>query len=181
MTELVDSYQRDEVHRYEAILKDNPDLLQDKFIAENIDEVSRTMRTKAVLKLVAPYTRFTLAFIAKHIKIPVSEVQDILGVLIVDKKLPAKINQENGTVIVDRKEDTDQIRRLHDWTSSITELWSTVLHDGDGFKLEENQVGGGAFMHAFDGPLTSGPSLRSGAGRSRPPKGGKGGKMSAYT
>lgn len=181
MTELVESYQRDEVHRYEAILKDNPDLLEDKFIAENIDEVSRTMRTKAVLKMVAPYTRFTLACVAKHIKIPISEVQDILGVLIVEKKLPAKINQENGTVTVDRDEDMDQVRRLHDWTSSINDLWSAVLNDGDGYKLEENQVGGGAFLHAFDGPLTSGPSLRTGTGRLRPPKGGKGGKMSAYT
>lgn len=180
MTELVDSYQRDDVHRYEAILKDNPDLLQDKFIAENIDEVSRTMRTKAVLKLVAPYSRFTLAFIAKHIKVSTSEVQDILGVLIVDKKLKAKINQENGTVVVDNVENADQLQRLQDWTSAISDLWSTVLNEGEGFKLDESQNAGGAFMPgAFDTNMSAAP-LRAGGGRLRPQKGGRGGKMSTY-
>lgn len=181
MTELVDSYQRDDVHRYEAILKDNPDLLEDKFIAENIDEVSRTMRTKAVLKLVAPYSRFTLAFIAKHIKIPISEVQDILGVLIVDKKLRAKINQENGTVIVDNVENAEHILRLHDWTNAMSDLWSTALNDGEGYRPDDAPNGAGAFMmpSTFEPPISTGP-LRAAGGRLRPAKGGKAGKMSAW-
>lgn len=146
MTDLVDAYQRDDIHRYESILKDNQDLLADPFIAENIDEVSRNMRTKAVLKLIAPYTRFSLQFISKHIKIPVSEVQDILGVLIVDKKLNAKINQENGTVIVDStstNKDTDHLQRLREWTTAVESLWFSVLHDGEGFKLDDTLQGGG--------------------------------------
>ena len=60
MTELVDAYQNDQMHQYEAVLTKNKDLLADPFIAENIDEVTRNMRTKAVVKLVAPYTRFKL-------------------------------------------------------------------------------------------------------------------------
>lgn len=182
MTELVESYQRDDVHRYEAILKDNPDLLQDKFIAENIDEVSRTMRTKAVLKLVAPYSRFTLSFIAKHIKIPLSEVQDILGVLIVDKKLKAKIDQENGTVIVENTENNDHINRLHEWTNAMSDLWSTVLNEGEGYKLDDTQNGAGAFMlpGVYDTPISAGP-LRAAGNRLRAAKGGKGGKALAWT
>src|SRR5205085_1725826 len=81
MTDLVDAYQRDDIHRYEFVLQNNKDLLSDPFIAENIDEVTRNMRTKAVLKLIAPYTRFTLAFIARQLKITVAEVQDILSFL----------------------------------------------------------------------------------------------------
>ena len=61
MTDLVNAYQREDIHEYEKILQNNRDLLQDPFIAENIDEVTRNVRTKAVVKLVAPYTRFTLA------------------------------------------------------------------------------------------------------------------------
>ncbi|KAL2430714.1 COP9 signalosome complex subunit 2 [Exophiala dermatitidis] len=144
MTDLVDAYQRDDIHQYESILKENQDLLADPFIAENIDEVSRNMRTKAVSKLIAPYTRFTLGFISKHIKIPVSEVQDILGVLIVDKKLKAKINQENGTVVVDSTPTTpDHLSRLGDWASAAENLWSAVLNEGEGFKFEDSQGGGG--------------------------------------
>ena len=175
MTDLVDAYQRDDIHRYESILKDNQDLLADPFIAENIDEVSRNMRTKAVLKLIAPYTRFTLKFISKHIKIPVSEVQDILGVLIVDKKLHAKINQENGTVEVEdsRGSEVEHMSRLRDWTSAVENLWTAVFNDGDGFKLEDTQGGTGFqgmnFPGGFDaaGPIPSRGPGRRGGGRGR--------------
>jgi len=149
MNDLVDAYQRDDIHQYESILKDNQDLLADPFIAENIDEVSRNMRTKAVLKLIAPYTRFTLQFISKHIKIPVSEVQDILGVLIVDKKLQAKVDQENGVVLVDTgTADTEHLTRLRDWTLAVEHLWTAVLTDGEGFKSDDGQVGG-----SYPGPV----------------------------
>ncbi|EXJ58974.1 COP9 signalosome complex subunit 2 [Cladophialophora yegresii CBS 114405] len=175
MTDLVDAYQRDDILRYESILKDNQDLLADPFIAENIDEVSRNMRTKAILLLIAPYTRFTLQFIAERIKIPVSEVQDILGLLIVDKKLQAKINQQNGTVEVEDSQGSDKehLNRLRDWTSAVETLWTTVLNEGDGFKLEDSQGGAGFpgmnFPIGFDpaGPIPSRGPGRRGAARGR--------------
>ncbi|RMZ77333.1 hypothetical protein DV737_g4364, partial [Chaetothyriales sp. CBS 132003] len=140
MTDLVGAYQTNDIHRYSSILSENQDLLADPFIAENIDEVSRNMRTQAVSKLIAPYTRFTLAFVARQIKIPVSEVQDILGVLIVEKRLKAKINQENGTVIVDGADSIDHVRRLRDWTSALEGLFTTVLNDGDAYRVDDGQA-----------------------------------------
>lgn len=135
MTDLVDAYQRDDIHRYESVLQNNKDMLADPFIAENIDEVTRNMRTKGVLKLIAPYTRFTLAFIAKQLKISTAEVQDIIGFLIVDRKLKGKINQENGTVEVESDADADRTRSVQQWTSAIGSLWQTVLNEGEGFKV----------------------------------------------
>lgn len=137
MTDLVDAYQREDIHAYEKILQNNKDLLEDRFIAENIDEVTRNMRTKAVLKLVAPYTRFTLAFISKQLKISLAEVQDIVGFLIVDKKLHAKINQYNGTVEIEGSTDMDRVQAMQEWSDSVGSLWAAVLNDGDGFKSEE--------------------------------------------
>lgn len=151
MTDLVDAYQRDDIHQYEKILKENQDVLADPFIAENIDEVSRNMRTKAVLKLIAPYSMFTLAFIAKHIKISIAEVQDILGVLIVERKLNAKIDQENGTVAVESTSDLDHLKRVRDWNQALDSLWSTVLSDGEGFKNEDPHAFGGGMGSSFDG------------------------------
>jgi len=138
MTDLVDAFQRDDIHSYEAILRENQDVLADPFIAENIDEVSRNMRTKAVLKLIYPYTRFSLAFISKQIKISVPEVQDILSFLILDRQLiDAKIDQESGTVVVKRGNDHDRMQALDAWRSELDSLWQTVLSEGDGFKMEE--------------------------------------------
>ncbi|KAA6408138.1 MAG: COP9 signalosome complex subunit 2 [Lasallia pustulata] len=138
MTDLVEAYQHDDIHRYEAILQNNKDVLADPFIAENIDEVTRNMRTKAVLKLIAPYTRFTLAFIAKQLKISVAEVQDIIGFLIVDKKLKGSINQEQGTVEVESSGDLDRTKAMQEWTSSVRSLWRTILNEGEGFRSDES-------------------------------------------
>ena len=137
MTDLVDAYQRDDIHRYESILQNNKDVLADPFIAENINEVTRNMRTKGVLKLIAPYTRFTLAFIAKQLNISVTEVQDIVGFLIVDGKLKGKINQEKGTVEIESSYDAGRTQSMQEWTSAIESLWKSVLDVGDGFKSEE--------------------------------------------
>lgn len=138
MTDLVNAYQREDIHEYEKILQNNQDLLQDPFIAENIDEVTRNVRTKAVVKLVAPYTRFTLAFISKQLKISLSEVQEIVGFLIVDKRLHGKINQQSGTVEIEGSTDMDRVQAVKEWSSAIASLWQTVLNDGEGFKSDES-------------------------------------------
>jgi COP9 signalosome complex subunit 2 len=151
MTELVDAYQRDDIHQYESVLDKNKDLLSDPFIAENIDEVTRNMRTKAVFKLIAPYTRFHLAFIGKALKIPVSEVQDILGFLIVDNKVNGKINQQEGTVEIQDDRDKERLRAMQEWTDAIGSLYRTVFADGEGFKVREQanegfEMGGGTIL-----------------------------------
>lgn len=138
MTELVDAYQRDDIHRYESILQKNKDLLTDSFIAENIDEVTRSMRTKAVVKLVAPYTRFRLSFIAKQLKISVQEVQDIVGFLIMDKKLRGKINQESGTVEIESSADMDRLHAVADWTAALRSMASYVLTESEAFRSDDS-------------------------------------------
>lgn len=159
MTELVDSYQRDDIYNYEKILQNNRDLLADPFIAENIDEVTRNMRTKAVLKLVAPYTRFTLEFVSKKLKISPVEVQDIVSFLIVDKKLRGKIKQHTGTVEIESSTDMDRIAAMRDWSAAIGSLSATVLNEGEGFRAEDPTqfmpgmgIGAG-FPQSDDGPL----------------------------
>ena len=166
MTDLVDAYQRDDIHQYEKILQNNKDLLDDAFIAENIDEVTRNMRTKAVLKLIAPYTRFTLAFIAKQLKISTTEVQDIVGFLIVDKKLKGKIDQEKGTVEVESMADVDRTQAMQQWTSAIKSLWVTILNEGDGFRTEDSsQMLGGTAAPGFGSGAMDFESSRTGGSR----------------
>ncbi|KAF7896585.1 hypothetical protein BELL_0793g00020 [Botrytis elliptica] len=142
MTDLVDAYQRDDIHRYEDVLKNNKDLMSDSFIRENIDEVTRNMRTKAVVKLIAPYTRFKLDFIGKALKIPVLEVQDILGFLIVDKKVNGKINQQDGTVEIEDNRDAERLKAMHEWTTAIGSLYETIFAESEGFRMNDvNQIG----------------------------------------
>ncbi|KMP00344.1 COP9 signalosome complex subunit 2 [Coccidioides immitis RMSCC 2394] len=159
MTDLVDAFQRDDILAYEDILKKNQDLLADPFIAENIDEVSRTMRTKAVLKLIAPYTRFSLAFVSKQLRISVPEVQDILSYLILDGKLQdAKIDELTGIVTIGGRHDSERLAAVDMWMGELNKLWNTVLSQGDGFRADES----GRML----GSLTGGASLGMGHGGS---------------
>ena len=175
MTDLVDAYQRDDIHQYESVLDNNKDLLSDPFIAENIDEVTRNMRTKAVLKLIAPYTRFNLAFIGKALKIPVSEVQDILGFLIVDKKVNGKINQQDGTVEIEDNRDKERIRAMKEWTEAIGSLYRTVFSDAEGFKTHEISQGNDSESLVLPG-LQMGRGAQWGGGHGKGKGGGKGKK-----
>jgi COP9 signalosome complex subunit 2 len=174
MTDLVNAYQLEDIHGYEKILQNNKDLLQDPFIAENIDEVTRNVRTKAVVKLVAPYTRFTLAFISKQLKISLSEVQEIVGFLIVDKRLRGKINQQNGTVEIESSTDMDRVQAMKEWSIAIGSLWQTVLNDGEGFKSDES---GSQFTPGGAGPQSMGWNQSSMGGKSGRAKGKGLGRM----
>ncbi|KAI5467968.1 COP9 signalosome complex subunit 2 [Mariannaea sp. PMI_226] len=138
MTELVDAYQRDDVHAYEKVMQRNQDILDDTFIAENIDEVTRNMRTKGVVKLIAPYTRMKLAWIAKQLKIPEPEVQDILSFLIVDGKISGNINQQDGTLEITSSADNERVEALQGLTQSISDLFTTIFRDGDGFRSSDH-------------------------------------------
>ena len=178
MTDLVDAYQRDDIHAYESILRNNQDVLADPFIAENIDEVTRNVRTKGVSKLIAPYTRFNLAFVAKQLKISIAEVQDIVGFLIVDQKLKGRINQENGMVEVSSDDDVSRIRAMQQWTTAIGALCNTVLDEGDGFKADDSSqaLGGTVFSGDSSRIIISRNTLqsRSGKPKGRGKKGGFG-------
>jgi len=172
MTDLVNAYQLEDIHGYEKILQNNQDLLQDPFIAENIDEVTRNVRTKAVVKLVAPYTRFTLAFISKQLKISLAEVQEIVGFLIVDKRLRGKINQQNGTVEIESSTDMDRVQAMKEWSSAIGALWQTVLNEGEGFKSDESGsqfTPGGGGPQGMSGWNSSSMGGKSGRGKGKGP------------
>lgn len=160
MTDLVDAFQRDDIHAYEDVLSKHPDVLADPFIAENIDEVSRNMRTKAVIKLIAPYTRFSLQFISKHIKVSVPEVLDILSFLILDKKLNAKIDQDNGTVVVESASDVERLRAVGEWSSALRNLWQTTLN-GEGLRANDPSQGS-IFQSSLgdEGIRSTGPRAR---------------------
>jgi COP9 signalosome complex subunit 2 len=141
MTELVDAYQRDDVHGYEKVLKQNQDILADPFIAENIDEVTRNMRTKGVVKLIAPYTRMKLAWIARQLKISEPEVEDILGFLIVDGKIKGKIDQQLGVLEITSSADAERIAALQSLTGSISAMFTAVFSDSEGFRNMDQSTG----------------------------------------
>jgi COP9 signalosome complex subunit 2 len=144
MTDLVEAYQHNDIHRYESILQKNKaEILSDPFIRQHIDEVTRNIRTEALLKLIAPFTRFTLDFIARQLKISIPEVQEILGFLILDKKIRGKIDQAKGTVQIESSVDAERMRAIGEWSGALEQMSRAMFNEGDGFKTEESGAGPG--------------------------------------
>ena len=124
------------------------------------------MRTKALLKLITPYTRFNLAFIAKQLKISVAEVEDIVSFLIVDKKLNGMINQANGTVEIEVNSDVDRTQAMREWTSALRSLWTTILNDGEGFRSDDvSQIFRGTSSVSFVSPYDDHEGMRPNGSR----------------
>ena len=177
MTDLVDAYQRDDIRKYEDVLLTNKDLLADPFIAENIDEVTRNMRTKAVVKLIAPYTRMRLSWIARQLRIGEPEVQDILGFLIVDGRVKGSVDEREGTLEIESRGDRDRVAAIRHLVASVDDLFHSIFKDAEGFRSNTQDM---TFMSGFgegsDLPDLMTQSGRLGfrsAGRSR--RGAKGG------
>lgn len=139
MTGMVDAYQRKDIDQYESILRKNPDIMRDPFIAENIAEVTRAIRTNSALKIVAPYNRFSFDFIAKKLRISNAEVQDIIGFLILDNRLNAQIDQTKGTVEKKIGVDVQRVQAVDQWTQHIDSLWAVVLRNNE---LNRSDEGG---------------------------------------
>ncbi|KAI0125424.1 COP9 signalosome complex subunit 2 [Xylariales sp. AK1849] len=139
MTELVDAYQRDDMHEYTKVMQRNQDILADPFIAENIDEVTRNMRTKALVKLIAPYTRLKIAWVARQLKISEAEVQDILGFLIVDGKIHGKIDQQAGIVEIESDGDAERVDAIDSWAAALTTMYTTIFSE-EGFKQADTTL-----------------------------------------
>lgn len=137
MTDLVDAYQRDDVHAYEKTLQSNQDILSDPFIAENIDEVTRNLRLKGIVKIIAPYSRMKLSWIARELRITDSEVQDIVGFLIVDGKIQGRVNELDGTLEIISEADTERMAALSQLTENISELYEGIFTGSEGFKTME--------------------------------------------
>lgn len=182
MTDLVDAYQRDDIQKYEGVLAANKDLLADSFIAENIDEVTRNMRTKAVLRFITPYTRMRLSWVAAQLRISEAEVQDIMGFLILDGRITGKINQQTGVLEMDEPRDAERVSAIQELGASVGQLYATIFKDGEGFRNTDTSISGGdADMTGgfFDNPMATmaaSGQMRGGggpgAGRSRKvPKG----------
>ena len=79
MTNLVSAYMRNEIREFEKILRTNQQaIMGDAFIRMYIEDLLKNIRTQVLLKVVTPYTRIRIAFIADELNIKPPEVEALL-------------------------------------------------------------------------------------------------------
>ncbi|KAG9313994.1 PCI domain-containing protein [Chiua virens] len=130
MTDLVDAYQRREVHLAEKILKDNRStIMDDGFIRSYIGELLRSLRTSYLLDLIKPYTRLELSFLAKQLNVDIAEVEELLIGLILEGKVDGRIDQVGMRLELDRAQALEKKRyaALHSWTKALEGVHAAVV------------------------------------------------------
>ncbi|KAF8963876.1 PCI domain-containing protein [Flammula alnicola] len=130
MTDLVDAYQRREVHLAEKILKDNRStIMDDNFIRSYIGELLRSLRTQYLIDLIKPYTRLELSFLAKQLNVDIQEVEELLIGLILEGKVDGRIDQVGMRLELDRKQSLEKKRyaALSKWTEALESVHGAVV------------------------------------------------------
>jgi len=130
MTDLVDAYQRREVHLAEKILKDNHEtIMADNFIRSHIGDLLRSLRTQYLIDLIKPYTRLELGFLAKQLNVATQEVEELLVGLILEGKVEGRIDQVSMRLELDIKQSLEKKRyaALRKWTEALEAVHSTVV------------------------------------------------------
>ncbi|RPD65031.1 PCI-domain-containing protein [Lentinus tigrinus ALCF2SS1-6] len=130
MTDLVDAYQRREVHAAEKILRDNKaTIMDDPFIRSYIGELLRSLRTQYLIDLIKPYTRLELTFLAKQLNVDSDEVEELLIGLILEGRIEGRIDQVAMRLELESKHSLQKKRysALDKWSTALDSIHSTVI------------------------------------------------------
>ncbi|KAJ2813570.1 hypothetical protein H4S07_000579 [Coemansia furcata] len=129
ITAMVAAFECRDVVRFELTLRQNTAHIQDDpFIARYIDDLRRTLRMQALESTVQPYTRIRIDSLAKRLEIAPADAEQLLVALILDKRLRAHIDQEQG--IVTLEQDTaehQQFEALNKWATNMESLLRSAI------------------------------------------------------
>jgi COP9 signalosome complex subunit 2 len=134
MTNLVTAYQQKDIPLFQKILqRDAKDILSDPFIRTYIDTILRSIRNQVIIQIIQPYKRIELSFLAGKVGVTPDEVEELLRLLILDRKLGrnGKVDRVRGLLVFDElygeMEEIDRMDVLGTWARSVDELWVKVV------------------------------------------------------
>jgi len=130
MTNLVSAYQNNDIAEFEKILKQNrKNIMEDPFIREHIEDLLRNIRTQVLIKLIKPYTRIHIPFIAKELNIDVTDVESLLVACILDDQIHGRIDQVTQVLELGKKETgTSRYHALDRWSERLKSVHLAVVN-----------------------------------------------------
>jgi len=134
MTNLVSAYQNNDINEFERILKSNKaSIMDDPFIREHIEELLRNIRTQVMIKLIRPYTRIHMPYLARELNIDVVEVENLLVQCILDNTIRGKIDQVKGVLELDKECSVSggasgRYGALEKWTHQLSTLHTAIAN-----------------------------------------------------
>mmetsp|Transcript_51941 Transcript_51941/g.116616 ORF Transcript_51941/g.116616 Transcript_51941/m.116616 type:complete len:241 (-) Transcript_51941:63-785(-) len=129
MTNLVSAYMRNEIREFEKLLKQNSrTVMGDAFIRDYIEDLLKNIRTQVLLKVITPYTRIRISFIAQELNITPAEVEQLLVALILDGQVDGHVDQLDQLLLLNEKSgDAKKYQAVDKWGRQLAQLQQTVF------------------------------------------------------
>ncbi|EDV32978.1 uncharacterized protein Dana_GF22104 [Drosophila ananassae] len=129
MTNLVNSYQNNDINEFETILRQHrSNIMADQFIREHIEDLLRNIRTQVLIKLIRPYKNIAIPFIANALNIEPTEVESLLVSCILDDTIKGRIDQVNQVLQLDKiNSSASRYNALEKWSNQIQSLQFAVV------------------------------------------------------
>jgi len=132
MTNLVAAYERNDIKAFEKVLKDNKKaILEDSFMRDYIDDLLKNIRTQVLLKILTPYTKIRIPFLASELNITPKDVEDLMVTLILDSKIRGRIDQVNQLL------ELESLKSSAYWTYRSLDKWASQLQNLQGSLLSK--------------------------------------------
>jgi len=97
--------------------------MDDPFIREHIESLLSNIRTQVLIKLIKPYTRVHIPFIAKELNIEESDVESLLVTCILDETIKGRIDQTNQVLTLTLVDSaTNRYAAIDKWTNRLATL-----------------------------------------------------------
>mmetsp|Transcript_80248 Transcript_80248/g.240369 ORF Transcript_80248/g.240369 Transcript_80248/m.240369 type:complete len:145 (-) Transcript_80248:454-888(-) len=120
---------RNEIREFEKLLKqDSRTVMGDAFIRNYIEDLLKNIRTQVLLKVITPYTRIRIPFIAQELNISAGEVEQLLVALILDGQVDGHIDQLDQLLLLNVKSgDAKKYHAVEKWGKQLAQLQQTVF------------------------------------------------------
>lgn len=97
---IADGYKKRDTHLFRKALRDFDDELSDPVVRRHLDAMYDQLIEGHLLRLVKPYSRVQIDYLAKSINLPHDEVESRLSQMILDKKLDGIVDQQDRCVVL---------------------------------------------------------------------------------
>lgn len=128
MRELRQSLEANDLARFERTIANKKNrILDEPFIMTYIQPLRRRMREQVLINLVKPYKKVTIQYLGEELQLPQSEIESLLVDLVIDNKLDGLINQPEGYLAMNSRDQSTKRNPLSRWMDSLTAIGNELV------------------------------------------------------
>ncbi|AAQ15701.1 proteasome regulatory non-ATPase subunit 6 [Trypanosoma equiperdum] len=133
---VADAYNSQDTHLFNRIMQENKNapFLEDEVLQRQLSEMYKSLLEGHLLKLLEPYSRVQISYLAELLKLDVETVESQVSQLILDKKLAGIVDQQHQCVVVFDEQDAkrEKAKQKGDGTSDGSHgvSHSSAYHSG---------------------------------------------------